>query len=532
MQGEADAAQAIVDIEAAKRRAIVLHIQKRREALRDAELEAAAATDKVEQSSAKLNVTLAALAGQMGGAAGQALNLVASMIQTNDQLKEGEEGFSRVQIGAALAASAFHVMGDAIGGTAGKILSAAGDIASAFATGGWVAAAIVGVGALIKGLKSLFGPSEAELAAREMFAGFHKGVVETLGGTQAYIDEVQRAVNDGWTRTNAETRAGFILLGTEAGLSYDQAFLKYSQYEQAVRTGNTALMEQLEAEFAQYRQTAEETAAAAAAAWERAMSATMSAYNRAKDAGVEAYDRIFEAAIASGATQEQATERAEKAQLRAAAKVLREERKKFVQLARFEAILAEIRAGNAEGAVAAGNRAAREVGQAWDLSLGHIADADELATGDRITNATTVADHSIDESERSTSAIVSDINRIPTSRTVEIDYHGTRTGTHGGEDDYIPGRAAGGPVIAGRRYRVGERGPEDFIPSQLRAHRSERVERRRRGGCQRARQGRRCRIGRGADQSGWPSARAARCPSPAACGGRARGEALNVNSGH
>ena len=28
----------------------------------------------------------------------------------------------------------------------------------------------------------------------------------------------------------------------------------------------------------------------------------------------------------------------------------------------------------------------------------------------------------------------------------------------------VPGRASGGPVTAGQRYRVGERGPEDFIP--------------------------------------------------------------------
>ena len=33
-------------------------------------------------------------------------------------------------------------------------------------------------------------------------------------------------------------------------------------------------------------------------------------------------------------------------------------------------------------------------------------------------------------------------------------------------DDHPEGRQHGGPVIAGRRYRVGERGPEDFIPSR------------------------------------------------------------------
>ena len=77
------------------------------------------------------------------------------MIQTNDQLKEGEEGFSKVEIGAAAAGAAFHAMGDAMGGTAGKILSAAGDIATAFATGGPLGAALAGMGLLIKGLMSL-----------------------------------------------------------------------------------------------------------------------------------------------------------------------------------------------------------------------------------------------------------------------------------------------------------------------------------------------------------------------------------------
>ena len=214
--------------------------------------------DDTEQSAGKLNVTLAAMAGQMGGASGQSLNLVSSMIQTNKNLKEGEEGFSRIEVGAATAGAAFHMLGDAIGGTAGEILSSVGDIATAFATGGPVAAAIAGVGALIKGLKSLFGPSEAELEAREMFAGFHKGVVETIGGTQVYLDEVQRAIDDGWDRTLAETRAGFILWGTEAGLTYDEAFADYARYEQAVRDGNTELMNQIEADYARYQAASED----------------------------------------------------------------------------------------------------------------------------------------------------------------------------------------------------------------------------------------------------------------------------------
>ena len=140
----------------------------------------------------------------------------------------------------------------------------------------------------------------------------------------------------------------------------------------------------------------------------------MSAYFRAKDAGVAAYDRVFEAAIASGANQELATERAKDAQLKAAAKVLREERKKYVQLARFEAILAAIRSGNSEGAVKAGNKAAREVRQAWDLSIGQVRTADDLATGKKNVNAVLATNKAIDEAARLSTGVQLELNRIPT----------------------------------------------------------------------------------------------------------------------
>ena len=91
--------------------------------------------------------------------------------------------------------------------------------------------------------------------------------------------------------------------------------------------------------------------------------------------------------------------------------------------------------------------------------------ADDLATGKRNVNAVSVADKAIDESTSGVSeAIVGDIERIPTSRKVEIEYHGSRTGKHGGVDP--PGRQHGGPVRAGRPYLVGERGPELFVPSR------------------------------------------------------------------
>ena len=140
--------------------------------------------DETEQSAGKLDVTLAALAGQMGGASGQSLNLVTSMIQTNDQLQDGEEGFSKIAIGAAVAGAAFNMLGDAIGGTAGKILSSVGDIATAFATGGPIAGAIAAVGALIGGLKSLFGVSGLEQEGRKAAEAARDAIADTLNDGQ------------------------------------------------------------------------------------------------------------------------------------------------------------------------------------------------------------------------------------------------------------------------------------------------------------------------------------------------------------
>ena len=468
--------------------------------LKDEQIALAAELDDTAESSKKVDVTLAALAGQMGGAAGQALNLATSMIQTNDKLKEGEEEFSKIQIGAAIAGAAFHALGDAIGGTAGEILSSLGDIATAFATGGWVAAAIAGVGALIKGLKSLFGPSEAELEARRMFDGFHQGVVDTLGGTQAYIDEVQRAVNDGWARTNAETRAGFILWGTEAGLTYDQAFAKYSQYEKAVRDGNTSLMEQLDAEFAGYRQTAEETNAAAVAAFEAASNAALSAFRASESAGVSAYDKIFEKAIASGHGQEEAVRQATAAQIDASAKVLAVKKEEFAFDAAMNAAMVLGAHATAEERKSAARDAAKAAQESWGAAMDAVIDSDQAAndamnetwnpeSGDVVTDvkgASEVIQEEMAAAERDiklqfekmADAADTQAGRIETSFNAidikdqsftisehrEFSYSGYQDFDH--DDNPLAMRQHGGPVSAGRPYMVGERGPELFVPSR------------------------------------------------------------------
>ena len=236
------------------------------------------------------------------------------MIQTNAQLEEGEEGFSNTELAAAAAGAAFHAVGEAMGGAAGAIVSGVGTIATAFATGGPFAAAIAGAGLLIKGLMSLGGPSAAELAARETFAAWHAGVVGELGETQRFLDEVQRAIADGWDQTLAEARAGFILVGQAAGKTYDQAFTDYSRYERAVREGNTGVMAMIDREYAQYQKLSE--------MMDQVYDTAVSAYDRAQAAGTSAYDAVMLAAIESGAGQEVATRQALAAQEDAIAAVL------------------------------------------------------------------------------------------------------------------------------------------------------------------------------------------------------------------
>ena len=278
------------------------------------------------------------------------------------------------------------------------------------------------------------------------------------GRRKRFIEEVQRAVADGWDQTLAESRAGFIIWGQAAGKTYDQAFADYARYEKAVRDGNTAIIAQIEDEYAAYRKLAE--------MMDQVYDTAVSAYDRAKAAGISAYDEVFQAAIESGKGQEEATAQALAAQEAAIAELLAAEKEKYVFLAVREAVLEAIRSGNAEGAAEAGRKAARETREAWDTAMDVIAEADQVATDAMTDNSTVRADHAIAESDRWTSSVIDDIGNIPTLKTVDIVYHGSRTGNHVGESG-VEGRQHGGPVSAGVPYRVGERGEEIFVPGQL-----------------------------------------------------------------
>ena len=128
-------------------------------------------------------------------------------------------------------------MGDAIGGTAGKIMSAVGDIASAFATGGWVGAAIAGVGAVVSGIKSLFGPSKAEKEARAMVKTFEDTVISGLNDGQ--IAEAAEAALGHW---RGNERGAQFVIGVRdayvaAGHSAAEAEAIVGRYWDAIKHG-------------------------------------------------------------------------------------------------------------------------------------------------------------------------------------------------------------------------------------------------------------------------------------------------------
>ena len=175
-----------------------------------AQLEIAASLEEVEEvmqeatgRASGYELALAGISSAMGGATGQALNLVIAMREHNKAQDAAamaggktEAKFTKMQEGAGLLAFGFSAIGDAIGGTAGKVLGELGNIASAFATGGIVGAIIAGTAALIRGFKSLFSTSATEKAGRKSADAFRKGV--RAGLTPEQLAEDMAPINASW----------------------------------------------------------------------------------------------------------------------------------------------------------------------------------------------------------------------------------------------------------------------------------------------------------------------------------------------
>ena len=259
--------------------------------LHEKEIELAEATRKLDeeqraatQSASGYDLALAGLAGQMGGATGQALNLVIAMREHNKAQKaaaeagrETEGEFSKIQVGAATLGLAFTAIGDAIGGTAGKVLSELGGIAQAFATGGIVGGIMAGIGSLIKGIKGLFGrgkkkrqaaaKAEADAAkivadAAAAAAETHAEAVETLRRAWLSIPTDQivldlTAIRDAWNALGLGHRtvafydyAKSLISARDAGAALTAGELKVIALFEEYQGRRTAMLARHKAEMA------------------------------------------------------------------------------------------------------------------------------------------------------------------------------------------------------------------------------------------------------------------------------------------
>ena len=127
---------------------------------------------------------------------------------------------------------------------------------------------------------------------------------------------------------------------------------------------------------------ARESAAAAAAEYQTftdgIISNIRSLWEQTKADSQAAYAEAYQAAIDFGFTAAEAAQIAAAKQVEYIRQVMKAEGEKHAQLAFFEAALAEIRAGNAEGAAEAGRRAAEQTRAAWALSTEYMIEADAL----------------------------------------------------------------------------------------------------------------------------------------------------------
>ena len=162
--------------------------------LDDAQLALIESAKDAKEAASGYELALAGMAGQMGGATSQSLNLVIAMREHNKEQKKlaalgkkTEGSFGKMRMGAAGLATAFSAVGEMVGGTAGKILSELAGIAKAFAEGGLVAGIIAGAIALGKAIWGLFtrgkkkraAAAKKEAAAAKVVADAAKAAAET-----------------------------------------------------------------------------------------------------------------------------------------------------------------------------------------------------------------------------------------------------------------------------------------------------------------------------------------------------------------
>ena len=312
-------------------------------------------------------------------------------------------------------------------------------------------------------------PSDEEIAARKSHAAIHQSAVATFSETAGYLKHVNALVAQDWSRTLAETVAGFEFAAAQAGISHGEAVRLYGEYQVAIQEGNTELVASIEATY----QSWVDSAAAAAAAYDRAASAAVSAYRASEDAATTAYDEIYKAAIEAGLGEEEATRKATAAAIAASDEILAKRGEEFARIAAFDAAMALGAEATQEQRAAAALAAATVARDSWEAAIGAVEASDAAATAAMQGNATATADAAIGEAGRMAEGVNEGLASIQRQVDIAIRHH-TSYSSSGSSAPPDPGpdgnpggvpRAGGGPVSAGRAYTIGERGPETFVPS-------------------------------------------------------------------
>ena len=115
---------------------------------------------------------------------------------------------------------------------------------------------------------------------------------EALTGNEDYAKETQKAIADGWTQTNAEARAAFIVTGQAAGLSYDEAWQEYRKMSEAISTKNVDLVTEMTDKWYGWRDNAESAAGSVTAAVVTGASTQTAAVTSFANTAVTQYRRV------------------------------------------------------------------------------------------------------------------------------------------------------------------------------------------------------------------------------------------------
>ena len=267
-------------------------------------------------------------------------------------------------------------------------------------------------------------------------------VRDVLGETQAYQDEVAVAMAAGWTQSIAEQRAGFILLGQQAGLTYDESFALYEDYTRALHDGDLERQAEIEAllgdELTAFQATKDAEVAAAKKAAddeirerERVTDAALGAFERSQAEGARAYDAHLEKAedvydtvkqeaLDAGKTEEEASKQAaiakgkfilqaEDVRKKAIKEALEAEKDKFIRLAAMEAAMSLGTEATQEERAEAARNASIAAGESWTVALCVVGESDAAATDAMGENAEARTTKASEESENIRSNIEQDM---------------------------------------------------------------------------------------------------------------------------